>query len=243
MTWQANWVESRDGFGAASAILEIGAGDFATSLALAERFPEKEFYGLDFTLSAAALRNLADSPANLHVLKHDARDLQLFAPGTFDFAFSVAVMEHVAELAEHLAETHRVLARNATYWFWEAPFWSCAVGHHYRHNEPNCPIPDYAHLHHSPEELLRLLQRVNIRAADTIVARIYERPDLSRLSRSRTRAVIEASAFRLATWEDQLDEKFSAEGARKVLENNIWHIDEVDLRFKGAKVKLVKNSK
>jgi tRNA G46 methylase TrmB len=53
MTWQGNWVKNQQPFQNAKRVLEIVAGAFDTTIFLAERNPDKEFYGLDFTLIPA----------------------------------------------------------------------------------------------------------------------------------------------------------------------------------------------
>jgi len=241
MTWQAHWVSQTSGFADATRILEVGAGGFETSVYLARRFPEKEFVGLDFTLSPLALKTLGNGPSNLTVVKHDARNMRIFAEGYFDFIFSVAVMEHIAELADHLEETARILRKDGLYCFWQAPFWSCSKGHHFRHDAPDCPIPPYSHLHLTQSEMREQLIERGIAPdeAGDIAEFIYARGDLSRLGRSQTRAIIEDSPFEIAQWEDQDDDRYNPEGVSRVMARNLYGLPENDLRFKGAKVRLV----
>lgn len=240
MTWQAKWAKSLSGFKEARRILEIGSGAFETSIALARQFPEKEIYGVDFVLSPLAMDNLKGAPENLTVIKHDARDLQLFSSGYFDFIFSVAVMEHIRELELHLKETDRILSRSGVYWFWQAPFWSCSRGHHYQHGSKSCPIPPYTHLHMERDELVEHLVSNGMSAerARSIAVYIYDRGDLSRLSRTETRRIIEASPFQIDCWEDQEDDQYDEAGARRVLGRNIYNVSAEDLLYKGAKVRL-----
>ena len=244
MGWQANYVRRHPDFSAVERALEIGAGGFATAIELARANPNKEFYGVDFVLSPLALENLADAPRNLTVVKHDARDLAIFAEGYFDIVYSIAVMEHIRELELHLRETWRILKPGGSYWFWQAPFWSCSRGHHFRHGAVDCPIPHYAHLYMSPDELKSLLRDNGHEAekAESVVSFIYDRGDLSRMGRSETRNVIENSSFEIAAWEDDEDDKFDAVGAARVLSNNLYSIPEEDLRYKGARVHLVKSA-
>ena len=204
MGWQARYVSKFPEFADVKHALEIGAGGFATAMELSNRYQDKRFYGVDFVLSQRALTQLEDAPANLTVIKHDARDLNLFAEGYFDLVYSVAVMEHIRELKLHLEETYRVLRPGGSYWFWQAPFWSCSCGHHYRHNKTDCPVPDYAHLHMTREGLEAHIIETGRTAevARSVVDFIFERPDLSRMGRTKTRQIIENSPFEIAEWLD-----------------------------------------
>jgi glycosyltransferase involved in cell wall biosynthesis/ubiquinone/menaquinone biosynthesis C-methylase UbiE len=240
MTWQAQWVSQLAGFAEARHVLEIGAGSFATTMSLARHFPTKRFFGLDQTLSAIALSNLADIPPNVSVLKHDARHLDFVSRNYFEFSFSIAVMEHIRELADHLGQMQRIIAPGGYYWFWEAPFWSSSMGHHFRHSEIDCPIPHYGHLYMSRDELLKYLIDEGRSSTDSerIVNFIYDRPDLSKLSRTQTRDIISSSKFTIEKWDDDIDQHYSAALEEKVLSNNIYDIPKDDLRIKGSKVGL-----
>lgn len=237
MTWQANWIKSQAHFANANRVLEVGAGAFVTSKYLAIQFPDKHFYGLDFTLSKAALEAVADIPSNLTIIKHDARDLKLLAEGYFEIAFSVAVLEHIRELAAHLDEVHRILTMGGRYIYWQAPYWSSSIGHHYRHWEASCPIPHYAHLHLSRAELASIIPEVSRANA---MYYIYERGDLSRLSLTETRTIVRASRFRIENWENDPDQNYSAEANTRVLANNIYDVLPSDLKIKGSRVTLLK---
>jgi SAM-dependent methyltransferase len=241
MTWQANWASKREGFASAKRILEIGAGAFETSLYLARKFPDKEFVGVDFVLSPSALKNFAEIPPNLTILKHDARDFEIFATGYFDFAFSVAVVEHIRELAEHLKETHRVVKEGGRYDFWVAPFWSSSMGHHYLHWTADCPIPHYAHLYLSQDAMREHLSaRLPESKVTDAMYRLYERGDLSRLNRVDVHRIARNSEFSMSAWEDEADQNYSEEGIERVFANNIYGVLREDLPFKGAKVSLLK---
>jgi ubiquinone/menaquinone biosynthesis C-methylase UbiE len=232
--WQFNYLKSRHGFPEALRILEVGAGNFSTLLALAKKYPQKQFYGVDFFLSNSALTVLQDVPHNLTVIKHDARNFNLFAPGYFDFIYSVAVMEHIHELELHLQESYRILKPNGRYHFWESPFWSSSLGHHY-FPKPSI-ISHYAHLYLPWEKLSAGLTGNH----DHIFNRLYKRNDLSRLTRTQTRDICHQSLFKIESWEDELDENYNQQFEDLVMENNIYSVRREDLRFIGAKVCLVK---
>ncbi|MBX7484150.1 class I SAM-dependent methyltransferase [Qipengyuania qiaonensis] len=242
MGWQSKYVTEFPQFARVKRALEIGAGGFTTAIELSNRFHDKHFHGIDFVLSDLALKNLKAAPSNLTVLKHDARDLELFAEGYFDLVYSVAVMEHICELELHLAETYRVLRPGGSYWFWQAPFWSCSLGHHYRHSKVDCPIPDYAHLHMTRDRLeMHIIENGSTpEVAKRAVDFIYDRPDLSRMGRTDTRGIVESSPFEIAEWRDEVDSRYDPVGAARVLANNIYNVPEEDLLYKGAKVHLKK---
>ena len=242
MTWQGNWVIKRDGFASARRVLEIGAGAFETSLYLAIKFPDKEFVSVDFVLSANALKNFADIPQNLTIVKHDARDFGIFSTDYFDFAFSVAVVEHIRELEEHLKETHRIVRKGGRYDFWVAPFWSSSMGHHCYHWRADCPIPHYSHLYLTKDEMSEFLQsRLPKNSVSEALYLLYERGDLARLNRADVYEIVKNSEFSLIEWEDEKDQNYSEEFVSKVLASNIYGVIREDMPFKGAKVSLMKN--
>lgn len=237
MTWQANWAQNVEGFSGAKRVLEIGAGAFATAIYLAKKFPEKEVFGIDFELSDAALTNLRSSPSNLTVIKADARDFSMLSDGYFDFAFSVAVTEHIHELAIHLQETHNILRRGGRYAYWQSPFWSCSMGHHYKHWMPDCPIPHYGHLYMTPAEIRKHVAALK-RNADEIDHMIFRRGDLARLTRSQVESITYSSPFAVKEWVEEEDQHYTLEAAQRVLENNLYGVAASDLKVKGAKVVL-----
>jgi trans-aconitate methyltransferase len=239
MTWQAQWVRKQAIFGGAQRILEIGAGAFDTSIYLANKHPDKEFYALDFVLSKAALDKIRNSPKNLHIIKSDATNLRLFSEGYFDLCFSVAVTEHIPEMETHLSEVYRTLRVGGVYSFWQAPFWSCSMGHHYIHSNANCPIPPYAHLYLDRKELGNLLSS-NGHNADEILKRVYDRYDLSRHTFSQVKDIVSHSDFDFKNWEVDTDGNYNFEAAKLVKKNNIYSVSDDDLRIKGAKFVLIK---
>ncbi len=120
MTWQGKYVESSPTFKSAESILEVGAGAFKTSNWLAKRHPDRRFVAVDFEISNKACEILTDTPRNLTVLKHDARDLRILSENQFDLVWSVAVMEHIRELEAHLNEVERVLKLGGSCIWWQS---------------------------------------------------------------------------------------------------------------------------
>jgi len=242
MKWQSKWVVQQPGFLEARRVLEVGSGAFETIKQLANKYPEKAFFGLDFDLSTRALEQLSDLPRNLSIIKHDARVLEFISSSYFDFVFSVAVMEHIAELELHLQEVYSILRTGGMYCFWEAPFWSCSIGHHFRHNREDCPIPHYAHLYMKRDELALYLKQKGLDNSDIeyILERVWDREDLSRLTRSETLRLISESKFDIEIWEDEIDLSYSGDLVKNVLRNNLYEVSPDDLKIKGAKVVLRK---
>ncbi len=101
-------------------------------------------------------------------------------------------MEHVAELDACLAAVHRVLRPGGVYFYVQAPFWTCAQGHHFRHDDDRTYdfIPKYSHLTHDADGIAALLRERSATPpfdVDACVSSIYGRPDLSRLGLDATR--------------------------------------------------------
>lgn len=241
--WQIEWVQKWPHFRKADKILEVGSGTFETIAFLATKYPKKQFIGVDFVVGNDALPVLKDAPKNLTAIKHDIRDLNLFCDECFDFAYSVAVMEHIRELEAHLMAIYKVLKKGGRYSFMESPFWSSSLGHHYDHNAADCPIPPYGHLYMSRTELRSFLGASAGKSGleiDNILKRIYDRKDLSRLSRTETKAIITNSPFIVESWTEKIDANYSDQLAETVLNNNIYNLDAKDLPVSGVVCTLAK---
>lgn len=243
--WQIEWVQKWPHFHKADKILELGSGTFETIAFLATKYPKKQFIGVDFVFGRDASPVLKNAPKNLTAIKHDIRDLDLFCDECFDFAYSVAVLEHIRELEAHLMAIYKVLKKGGKYSFMESPFWSSSLGHHCDHNAADCPIPHYAHLYMSRDELhsfLRTSAGKDGLEIDKILRRIYDRKDLSRLSRTETKAIITNSPFIVESWTEKIDANYSGQLAEVVLKNNIYNLDEKDLSVSGVVCTLAKPS-
>jgi ubiquinone/menaquinone biosynthesis C-methylase UbiE len=241
--WQIEWVQKWPHFHKADKILEVGSGTFETIAFLATKYPEKQFIGVDFVFGKDAAPVLKNAPKNLTAIKHDIRDLGLFSDECFDFAYSVAVMEHIRELEAHLMAIYKVLKKGGKYSFMESPFWSSSLGHHYDHNAPDCPIPPYGHLYMSRDELHSFLGTIAGKDSleiGKILKRIYDRKDLSRLSRTETKNIITSSPFIVESWTEKIDANYSDQLAEAVLKNNVYNLDAKDLPVSGVVCTLVK---
>ncbi len=241
--WGAVAVTHAHGFHEANAVLELGAGDHSRSIALAERYPAKHFLSTDYTLSDRATANLAaiDALANVEVATVDARTVELPAESV-DFVFSIALMEHIAELEACLEAVHRVLRPGGVYFYVQAPFWTCAQGHHFRHSDDRTYdfIPKYAHLTHDENELAAVLRAgppppFDI---DACVASIYGRPDLSRLGLDATKRIVESGPLALAAWSEKADTRYDEQAARTTFPRLRTPARFEELAVSGASVRL-----
>lgn len=135
-------------------VLEIGCdpnGDFLKYLCATRSV------GSAIGINPCLTENTETSKYSL--LKLDARKLP-FADNSIDAILSISVFEHVQDLDVALSELYRVL-RPGGYLFTEfGPIWSSVWGHHlwfYHGNNVrdwnNTPLPPYAHLLMSEDEL------------------------------------------------------------------------------------------
>lgn len=244
ISWQVEWIQSSKHFHDARKILEVGSGTFATTYTLAKMYPDKEFVGIDFAFPEKTAERLRwAEPRNLTAIRHDIRSLDLLASGQFDFTYSIAVLEHVRELDAHLRAIYSVLKSGGRYTFKETPFWSSSHGHHFEHNTPECPVPPYGHLLMSRAELGTYLAdtaRKDPAVVAKILSEIYDREDLSRLSRTETRAIIAASPFVIESWSENQDENYTDAVREAVSRNNIYQLDPEDLKISGVSSTLYK---
>jgi len=214
--WGAVAVTKAPGFKQARSVVEFGAGDFSRSLALAERYPDKQFLSTDYEFGERAKANIThvDRVPNLDIAIVDARTVDLPAESV-DLVFSIALMEHVAQPDECLDAVQRVLRPGGIYFYIEAPFWSCAQGHHFRHSDDRTYefIPKYSHLTHDRDGLAGLLHAgpdppFDI---DECVDSIYGRPDLSRLGLYETKTIVQSGPLEVVSWKQTPDRRYDEE--------------------------------
>lgn len=233
------------GFADAKRVLEIGAGDLSRGRSIAENYPHLEVHSTDYVLDAKSRQSFLDAVAvpNLHCSRVDVRDT-LFKDNSFDFIFSVALMEHVAEIEDCLNELHRILRPGGAYYFIQAPFWSCAQGHHFFHWDDRVydAIPKYGHLTMTRDEMRDHLESQSglFFSVDQCLDRIFDRPDLSRQSRHQTFARIKDGPLEIESWEDYDDRKFDARLARAAKSKLLYPIEPDELKTAGAYVTLRK---
>ena len=99
LDWASQLVTKAQGFDSAFDVLECGGGDLSRGAAIASKFPSKRVCASDFKLADAVISGTDELRLpNLRVESVDVREMP-FRDNSFDFVFSVALMEHVAELA------------------------------------------------------------------------------------------------------------------------------------------------
>jgi trans-aconitate methyltransferase len=243
--WACRLVERQSEFQRARRVLEVGGGDFARIIALAKRHPKKFFISLDFRLESKAVGNLARATAlpNLSVVKADILE-RILAPATFDFVFSIAVMEHVPQLEQFLHTVFELLAPRGVYASFQAPFWTSKTGHHFNHADPAVRkvLNSYEHIRFDAEGMREYLQTIADLPfkADECVRKIYMRSDLSRLSSIETRRIVQASPFVTIEWTERPDPDFEEAKAQAALKAHGDRYTLADFRVGGAFVRLLK---
>jgi SAM-dependent methyltransferase len=245
LDWAAQKVAKAPGFGEAGHVVELGAGDFSRSLALAERHPAKRFLSTDYEFSEKANGNLAavDAVVNVSTARIDARTIELPAESV-DFLFSIALMEHVAELAECLEAVHRALRPGGVYFYIQAPFWSCAQGHHFRHSEESTYdfVPKFSHLTQDRDEFAAMLRAGPTPPwdIDACVRSVFDRRDLSRLGLRQTKAIVEHGPLQLVSWTETPDRRYDETAARDAFPRLRYPFRFEELAVSGAEVVLRK---
>ncbi|OEO29092.1 hypothetical protein VW23_002550 [Devosia insulae DS-56] len=243
--WGCRLMEGQSEFQRARRILEVGGGDFRRAIALAQAYPDKQFISIDFRYSTEAKQNVA-SAAGLDNLSfvHASLNDRLFGPETFDFVFSIAVMEHVAELEVFLAEAFAILTARGVYSFFEAPFWTSRTGHHFEHANPavNAILDAYQHIGLDADGMRAFLASCDKLPFDpeTCIRKIYHRPDLSRLSPSETRRIVAASPFTIVEWTERVDGHFDEASAIAAMQAHGDRYTLADFRVGGVFVRLLK---
>jgi SAM-dependent methyltransferase len=245
LDWAAQKVAKAPGFGAARDVVELGAGDFWRSIALAERNPRQRFLSTDNAFGERATNNLGlvESIANVRTATIDARTIELPAESV-DFIFSIALMEHVAELAECLEAVHRVLRPGGVYFYIQAPFWSCAQGHHFRHGDEATYnfIPKYSHLTHDRGQFAAMLRGGPTPPfdIDACVRSVFDRTDLSRLGLRQTRTIVENGPLRIDGWTETADRRYDEAAAETAFPDLRYPFEFAELAVGGAEVVLRK---
>lgn len=240
MIWGMNYIRSIPNFSSAQNVLEIGAGNFVRSQKLADTYPSKTFYATDYDMVGKKIDHLVKP--NLKIQWCDAENMY-FRDNYFDVIFSIAVMEHFSDTKAVLLESFRCLAPGGYYYFIQAPFWSCSMGHHYKQKNDKIrqKIPLYGHLYLTKDEMCSELKKANADFnIDDCVNRIYDRLDLSRLTRNSVFSLCSSLPFEIVKWEDYDDEFFDEDKAKYVSSVSPIQLDVDEMKVKGARVLLRK---
>jgi len=243
--WALKKISKLASFTTAKLVLEIGAGSFTRSAKIASCYPDKQVFAPDFSRSNQAKNTIASYSGldNFNPITFDCRE-NIFSENLFDFSFSIAVGEHIRELDVFLANLSKSLKPLGSYYFIQSPFWSSYKGHHYKHWRPEVVkvFGGYKHLIYDYYEMEKYLRATDLPSSvdveDALFA-IYRRGDLSRLSISATRSIIEHSSFSIKLWEPILDECYDPVAAKTVCDLKPVDINPGDLLFKGVIAELV----
>lgn len=245
LDWAAAKVAAVPGFRAARDVVELGAGDFSRSISLGRRYPGKRFVSTDYTISqrAATARSVVEAMPNVRTATVDARKIDL-PPESVDLMFSIALMEHIAELADCLEAVHRALRPGGVYFFIQAPFWSCAQGHHFRHSDEVTYqyIPKYSHLTKDRDAFGAMLRNGPKPPFDIdgCVRSIFDRADLSRLGLRATRASVESGPLQVLRWQEIADRRYDDAAAKTAFPELLYPFRFEELAVSGAEVVLRK---
>lgn len=237
--WGCNYVVRHAGFSEAKYVLEIGGGGFERIITLAELYPKKTFFSVDFFYSKRAIENVRKYShlANLNIIKGDAVN-RIFADNVFDFVFSIDVGEHVQNLPQFITEITRILKKGGQYFFIQNPFWTSTKGHHYKHWQPEVRdiLKGYKHLLLNEFEMFSYLQQFPLIPFDPAeaVQRIYYRNDLSRMSVNETKGMFVSSELTIDSWENLFDDDYDHDLALKVVDKYSGLYSLEDLKIKAA---------
>ena len=241
----ARLMEQQSEFQRAERILEIGGGDFSRVILLAERYPEKRFVSIDYRFGTASKENAGRASAlpNLSILKFGLLD-RILAHEAFDFAFSIAVMEHVPQLEAFLSEVFLLLRPRGVYAYFQAPFWTCKTGHHFRHDDPLVTrvLNSYEHLILGAAGMRGHLKKFGKLPfdAEKCIDKIYARSDLSRLSPKESLRIVQGSKFVLVEWSERVDADFDQAKAEVAVAANGQRYSLDDLRTSAVFARLLK---
>jgi SAM-dependent methyltransferase len=119
-------------------VLDAGSGEGGVAMALAARHPELRVEGVEVSATNAKIARQLSRFANVGFRQGLAEEVQLYFPaGSFDLAYSFAVLEHVRDVDETVRAIEAVLRPGGRFAFVVPMHELRARG----------PIPDYAPVH------------------------------------------------------------------------------------------------
>lgn len=136
--------------------------------------------------------DLPDSESSgVKYIAQDARKTT-FPDESFDAIFSASVLEHLLDLEHFLGEMHRLLKKGGILCLHGGAMWNSNWGHHvwvrvdgasYEFNAASNPIPDWAHIYMTREEMLDHLTKNAIPPthAEKICDWVYKSDQINRL--------------------------------------------------------------
>jgi hypothetical protein len=136
------------------------------------------------------------------------------------------------------------LRPGGVYFYIQAPFWTCAQGHHFRHSEDRTYefIPKYSHLTHDRDQFEAMMRSGPEPPFDigSCAQMIYSRPDLSRLGLYRTKAIVESGPLGLTSWKQTRDKRYDPDAARLAFPRLRTPAKFEEMAVSGAEVVLTK---
>ncbi len=119
-------------------VLDAGSGEGGVAMALGARHPELRVEGVEVSPTNAKIARQLNRFANVGFRQGLAEEVHLyFSTGSFDLAYSFAVLEHVRDVAETVRSIETVLRPGGRFAFVVPMHELRAVG----------PIPDYTPVH------------------------------------------------------------------------------------------------
>lgn len=159
------------------------------------------------------------------------------ADESFDIIYGCAVMEHIVPMREFFACAFEKLAPGGWAIIHGCPLWHCYIGHHayvrcdginYFMGQPDCPVPDFAHLYMDEKEMhAHLTQEKGLPEthAEALCHQIYRSDYLNRLTIADICAAIAASPWQEMRFATDLD--YTAHEARDFLASKQLSVKDV----------------
>lgn len=146
--------------------------------------------------------------------------------GQFDVVFSINAFEHVVPLERVVERAHKALRPGGLLFSQFGPIWSCEVGSHFWVRPDFCfnapdPMPPWAHLRYTREQLADLLRAAGIDGDDLHQAlyQLYESGFVNRRFFEEYEAVMATSPFATSSveglWHRPVPEAMQAELERR----------------------------
>ena len=119
---RADWLAGRFGapFAAGSWVLDAGCGSADLTRALAARYPDTQFVGLEFTDEVRAVARSAPALPNLHFVQADLM-APPFEPGSFARVFSLGVLHHTPDTRAAFSRVATLVAPDGELLTWIYP--------------------------------------------------------------------------------------------------------------------------
>lgn len=171
-------------------ILEVGCGDGCVAKELFAR-RARTVVGIDPKLSEEV------DAGDFRLRRLDVQSMP-FGEASFDYVFSIAVLEHVEDVPAALNEIHRVLRKGGIFFARFGPIWTAINGRHYRiwdHANEVIILP-WSHLFLNRDQMFQYLAaRYGKHEAEEACQYIYDSKEINRLSYAQYNAFFGQSRF------------------------------------------------